>query len=262
MAYPSLQQVIDATRHVGDTVLMPCFRKVARRHKMDGSVVTEADLLTQNALKQVLQEVVPYPLLGEEMSFSEQREAWEQGGEGLWCVDPVDGTANFANGLEQFAISVAFLREGKPELGVIYAPALDEMFSATIGQGAMLNGRYRLIQEKDRMLSEALAEVDFKRLPKSLAVRLATQPPYHSQRNFGSAALSWCYLAAGRIDLSLHGDQSIWDYAAGSLILREAGGGMRTLESADFWSGNVWSKSPVAARTPGLLSAWADWITK
>ena len=73
-------------------------------------------------------------------------------------------------------------------------------------------------------IRNAMANVDFKRLGKRLAGELAAAPPYSSQRNYGAGTLEWCYLAAGRFDLYLHGGQKLWDYAAGSLILEEAGG--------------------------------------
>lgn len=260
MFSPELLHVTEVVRQVGDGVLMPCFNKVARQQKADGSVLTEADLLTQAALRQALLDIAACPFVGEEMPPAEQRDNWENGAEGIWCVDPVDGTANFANGLEQFAISVAFMRKGRPEVGVVYAPALGELFCAVRGKGAKLNGHVLDCREPVTTLADAIAEVDFKRLPEAMAIRLATRPPFHSQRNFGSAALSWCYLAAGRTDLYLHGSQQVWDFAAGALILEEAGGAMRTLDSSDFWDGEIWRKSAVAARSATLLSAWAEWL--
>jgi myo-inositol-1(or 4)-monophosphatase len=260
MFSPDPQHVAEVVRQVGDRVLMPCFNKVVRQQKTDGSVLTEADLLTQAALRRALLDIAACPFVGEEMTPAEQQAQWENGAEGIWCVDPVDGTANFANGLEQFAISVAFMCNGRPKLGVIYAPALGELFCAATGQGATLNGYALNCREPATTLEDAIAEVDFKRLPEAMAIRLATRPPFHSQRNFGSAALSWCYLAAGRTDLYLHGSQHVWDFAAGALILGEAGGAMRTLDSSDFWCGGIWRKSAVAARSATLLSAWAEWL--
>jgi myo-inositol-1(or 4)-monophosphatase len=112
---------------------------------------------------------------------------------------------------------------------VTYNPITDEMFYAREGNGAYLNGRRLPLREVTTDIGRAVGGVDFKRIPKQLADRIAVNPPFYSQRNFGSSTLDWCNLAAGRLDLYLHGGQKLWDYAAGSLILRESGGQVCTL---------------------------------
>lgn len=186
----------------------------------------------------------------------------EAGSDGLWCVDPVDGTSNFVSGIPHFAVSVAYMRQGRPMLGVVYAPALGEMFSAVAGKGAWLNGQRLPLAGPAERLAEAIAGIDFKRLPLQLAAQLASDPPYHSQRNLGSGALDWCYVASGQFDLYLHGGQYLWDYAAGCLILQEAGGAMATLAGPDFWMGDVWRKSVVAASTDFLCAEWRHCIAE
>ena len=99
-----------------------------------------------------------------------------------------------------------------------------------------------------------------KRLNKKLAARISTTPPYSSQRNFGASALDWCFTAAGRFDLSLHGGQNLWDYAAGSLILEEAGGRMCGLDLDDFWKQPLWERSVIAALDPNLFLQWRNWV--
>ena len=76
----------------------------------------------------------------------------------------------------------------------------------------------------------------------------------------GSSALSWCHLAAARVDVMLHSGQKIWDYAAGALVLEEAGGALSAMEADDFWSGPAWRRSAIAARSPSLLEEWRAWI--
>ena len=78
----------------------------------------------------------------------------------------------------------------------------------------------------------------------------------------GSSALSWCHLAAGRVDVMLHGGQKMWDYAAGALVLEEARGRFCTLEEDDFWAAPVWTRSVIAARTAPLLDEWRSWIRR
>jgi myo-inositol-1(or 4)-monophosphatase len=251
-----LADVAEIVRRVGDEIVLPQFTHVSHTRKADGSVVTEVDLQAQEALGRALVHLADCPVLGEEMTAEQQTACWAAGEGGLWCVDPVDGTSNYANGLPHFAVSVAFMRGGRPVLGVVYAPALKEMFFAEVGGGAYLNGRRLPFVAPATQLSDTIAGIDFKRLPSALAARLAGHPPYHSQRNLGSGALDWCYVASGQFDLYLHGGQYLWDYAAGCLILQEAGGAMSTLEGDDYWSGDVWRKSVLAASTPAL---WRDW---
>jgi myo-inositol-1(or 4)-monophosphatase len=143
---------------------------------------------------------------------------------------------------------------------VVYAPVTDEMFHAERGGGAFLNGERLPIRTHVPHLRNAMANVDFKRLGVKLAGALASAPPYMSQRNYGAGTLEWCYLAAGRFDLYLHGGQKLWDYAAGALILEEAGGRMATLTQDEFWAGDLWKRSVVAALDPGLFAAWRDWV--
>ena len=119
-----LQKLIEVVRRVGDNTVLPRYLKVARQQKDDGSVLTEADLAAQEMLQQELKLVFDCPLVGEEMLAEEQRRNWDAGADGLWCVDPLDGTSNFASGLPYFGISVAFLQDGKPRMGVVYAPCL------------------------------------------------------------------------------------------------------------------------------------------
>jgi len=128
------------------------------------------------------------------------------------------------------------------------------------GAGSFLNGERLPIKERVPKLGHAMAEVDFKRLTPALAKALAVSPPYASQRNFGASTLEWCYVAAGRFDVYLHGGQKLWDYAAGSLILEEAGGLMSTLDNDDFWADGLWKRSVLAARDPGLFETWKHWV--
>src|SRR5262245_42156797 len=223
------ESVIDAVKRVAADEIMPRYLRVAHQRKADGSLFTEADLAAQIALTRRLQSIFPGPVMGEEMTREEQVEHWLAGEEGLWCVDPIDGTSNFVNGLPYFAVSVALMKKGRTVLGVVYDPVADEVFYAEQGGGAFLNGEALPIKEHVPHLRNAMAQVDFKRLPPTLARELVAAPPYSSQRNFGASTLEWCYVAAGRFDVYLHGGQKLWDYAAGSLILEEAGGLMCTL---------------------------------
>jgi Archaeal fructose-1,6-bisphosphatase and related enzymes of inositol monophosphatase family len=256
----TLKAVIAAVKLVAAEEIMPRYLKVAHQHKSDGSLCTEADLAAQSALVKKLTAIVNVPVLGEEMTATEQQALWQTGHDGLWCIDPIDGTSNFVRGLPYFAVSVALLRQGKSVLGVVYDPVADEMFAAEQGRGAFLNGVSLLSRDTVTTLKQALASVDLKRLDGKLLTALAANPPYSSQRNFGASALDWCYTAAGRFDLYLHGGQKLWDYAAGVLILQESGGQACCVAQDDFSQGDIWERSVVAARDEKLFGLWKRWI--
>lgn len=255
-----LKAVIAAVRLVTAEEIMPRYLKVAHQRKSDGSLCTEADLAAQNALSKKLQAILNVPVMGEEMTAAEQHALWEAGQEGLWCIDPIDGTSNFVRGLPYFAVSVALLREGKSVLGVVYDPVANEMFAAEHERGAFMNGEKLLGRDSVIPLAQALASVDLKRLKKKLVTQLATHPPYSSQRNFGASALDWCYSAIGRYDMYLHGGQKLWDYAAGALIFLESGGHACCIETDDFAQGDIWQRSVIAARDENLFEEWKGWI--
>lgn len=258
---PLMTGLIEAVKRVAHQEVMPRYLNVARHRKSDGSLFTQADLAAQEALTRELRAVRDCPFLGEEMGEAEQAALWQDAAaDELWCVDPIDGTSNFVNGIPYFAISAALIRAARPVVGVVYDPVADECFHACRGAGAWLDGEPLPIKEGAASLREAIAEVDLKRLPRELAQLLGHQPPYASQRNFGASTLEWCYVAAGRFDVYLHGGQKLWDYAAGSLILEEAGGHYCGMHQDDFWGPDPFRRSVIAALRPQLFSDWKDWI--
>lgn len=230
----ALRELEYLVRTAAQQELLPRFRHTARLEKADGSWLTEADLAMQANLKAALATRHPdIPLLGEEMSRNEQEALLREAGgseAGLWVLDPLDGTSNFAAGIPLFSVSLALLRKGRIEAGIVYDPNLDESFAALRGHGATLNGQALQPQRAGIPLAKTTACIDFKRLPAALAARIAATPPYSSQRAIGTVALEWCWVAAGRFHLYLHGRHSLWDYAAGSLVLAECGGHATTLD--------------------------------
>ncbi len=253
-------------REVAQQQIVPRARAPGARLKDDGSWVTDADLAMQRQLQIELATRWPaVALLGEEMSAQHQQEllrveAAAPDGAGLWVLDPLDGTSNFAAGLPAFGPSLAWLQGGRVRAGWVYDVMRDELFSAVEGGGAWLDDTPLRAPARERALRQALACVDFKRLDAALATRLATRPPYASQRAIGSVALEWCWVAAGRFDIYLHGAQGLWDYAAGLLILHEAGGRSRTLDGDAVFVHALQRRSALCAGDPALLDAWADWL--
>jgi myo-inositol-1(or 4)-monophosphatase len=243
--------------------VLPRFRRVASRPKADGSLITEADTAVQACLVSALARRWPgIPVLGEEMARERQLGIVDTT-DLYWCLDPLDGTTNFAAGLPYFALSLALVRGGRPIAGWVYDPVRMEMFEAEAGKGARLNGAPLVVRQVPTALRECIALVDMKRLDADLALRLASASPYRSQRSFGAVALDWCWLAAGRCHLYLHGRQNIWDYAAGSLICAEAGAVICLTDAPAgvcdptlFLGGRV----GVGALSETLFSAWRAFL--
>jgi len=259
----TLEQLESIITDAACAELLPRFRQIERHFKADGSVVTEADHAMQQRLMTELQRYWPtIPLLGEEMSEAEQLALMKKSQQGLWVLDPLDGTSNFAAGIPCFAVSLALIINGEVQLGLIYDPIRLECFSAIAGKGGWLNGELLHAEGSELPLSKCIAQIDFKRLPAEMAASIASHPPYSSQRSFGSGALDWCWLAAGRVHLYLHGKQKLWDYSAGQLILQEAGGHSCTLEDEAVFQGKLESRSVIAALQLKHFEEWRRYVLK
>lgn len=254
------EQLKDIVITASKTELVPRFNAVKRDYKADGSIVTEADLAMQNHLTLTLHKTYPnIELLGEEMPTEYQQQLLSSG-KALWCLDPIDGTSNFAAGVPYFCVSLALIEQGEVVLGLIYDPIQDECFSAKLGQGALLNNQTLLAGKTGLLLKQAIALIDFKRLTPEFATQLVTKLPYGSQRSLGSIALELCWIAAGRGHLYLHGKQQLWDYAAAQLILKEAGGHACTLDGQALTCDTLSPCSTVAALDQDLFNAWCHYL--
>lgn len=258
---PDINELIDIIKTSAQHELLPRFHRIKQQFKDDGSIVTQADVAMQDALRTQLQARWPdIAFLGEEMPAADQERILRDASQGVWVVDPLDGTSNFSIGIPFFAVSVALICKGELALGVVYDPLRDECFSAQRGETATLNGQpldLRRLASLERM---TIGLVDFKRLPATLAAKLATNPPYKSQRSFGSVALDWCWIAAARGDVYVHGKQKLWDYAAGQLILAQAGGYAATLQGEAVYNGTLVPRSAVLAVNKNLLEQWLAYL--
>ena len=262
--YPvELSLIRELVINAGKEELLTRFQHTAFSYKQDGSLVTEADLNVQNRLQVALNELHPeIPLLGEEMSAQHQNAIINDGGGTFWCLDPLDGTSNFAAGIPFFSISLALIENGQLIMGIVYDPIRDECFVAEKGKGARLNdNELDATAAAHTTLDRCSAIIDFKRLSPELATRLAASPPYYSQRSFGSVALDWAWIAAGRGQVYLHGKQKLWDYAAGWLILDEAGGFSSTLDGQRSFRSTLEPRSAIAASNEDLYQQWFHWIS-
>ena len=258
---PELCDLREMVVRAADSTGLSSFGLHATEAKGDGSLVTAFDHEIQALILSELKGSWPqFSFLGEEMEHGEQAEVVGAEQAGFWVLDPLDGTTNFAMGFPFYGISLALVTDGEAQLGVVFDPIRQECFSAKRGAGAQLNDQ-SLSTPKDRFaLRDCIANVDYKRLVSGLADRLVRYPPYRSQRNLGSSVLEWCWLAAGRSQLYIHGGQRMWDYAAGSLILHEAGGGFSTIQGNPLDCRKFTKRSALAAVTPELHRTWLAWV--
>jgi len=258
-----LDQLTDLAKYISEKEIIPNFKTSTHVRKSDGSPVTPVDVAVQSILEDRLPKILNVPVLGEEMPADKQSQIWGLRDSGIWCVDPIDGTTNFINGIPYFAVSIAYFSGGKSIFGLVFNPISGEVFTAEEGGGAYL-GDQNLSDNATRhaRLEECVASVDFKRLPEALRMRLVFAPPYASQRNFGAASLEWCHVASGLFDVYVHGNQKVWDYAAGALIVSEAGGVMSSFATTKdhFWDGDALSRPVIAARDPAIFKDWSNWL--
>lgn len=252
-----IKQIENIVKQASNSVLMPCYKNVQVQKKADGSLITQADMDVQDEIKSRLFDSFPeYQFFSEELSEAELNSFFDQQYAGYWCLDPIDGTSNFASTIPYFSISLALIIEGQTVMGLVYDPVRDECFTAVKGEGATMNGQLIHRIEAPQHLKECLAIVDFKRLSTELAIQLVSTPPYRSQRSFGSVALDWCWLAMGRGHIYLHGKQMLWDYAAGLLIAEESGCVSCTLTGEPVFQESLQAREVIGSINLSLHKQW------
>ncbi len=174
-------------------------------------------------------------------------------GEYRWIIDPIDGTTSYFHRQPFFSVSIALEHRGRLEAGVVYGPALGQMFSAVRGQGAWLNGNRKLSVSSttvmiDTVLATGFACLRAGREPNNLHYLAKILPEIRDFRRCGSAALDLAYVAAGKVDGFWEMDLNIYDIAAGVLLVQEAGGIV-----TDMQGGNEYPrKGIVAANTRAI----------
>lgn len=158
-----------------------------------------------------------------------------------WILDPVDGTTNLIHGFCHSAVSLALAEKGQPVFGIVFNPFAEEMFTASLGGGAYCNERNIHVSSASR-LSDSLCSVGTNpgcRGDANLAFRRmrAVYDCCHDIRRIGTAAVELCYVAAGRLDAYLEHGLKAWDYAAGKLIVEEAGGRVTAFDGSEAAAG-------------------------
>ncbi len=226
-----------ATDHVPDLTI---------ESKQRNDFVSEVDRQAEHAILDILKRAYPdHHFLGEESG-----DTGSDSSEYRWIIDPLDGTTNFLHGLPHYAVSIALEYQGRLELGVIYNPVNQELFTAERGGGAFLNNR-RIRVAGSRSLEGALlgtgfpfrADQDVERYLKTFR---ALHGPLSGIRRAGSAALDLAYVASGRLDGFWEFGLLPWDMAAGILLVREAGGIVIDFSGKEEFmtSGNVIAANP------------------
>lgn len=221
--------------------------------KADRSVVTQADLAADALISQAIKQEYPGDLILSEEA-QPQLEANPSGA--VWIIDPLDGTTNFSLGLPFWGVSIAQVVGGAPQNAVIYFPKLDELYTATQGQGAQFNGNPLVIKPPSADQHAAFFSC-CSRTFRHYQVRIPYKP-----RILGSATYSLCCVARGIALIGFEAMPKIWDIAATWLLVREAGGSIETYnhlqpfparKNIDY---NQVNYPTLAAATPALLN-WA-----
>ena len=225
---PNIQQIIDLVKSTKDLIEN---REMAGHVKEKGRAdyVTQVDLAVQDYLKDKLYALAPdIQFLGEETGLQEMT------GDSFWILDPVDGTTNLIHDYQHSAVSLGLCRQDEIVMGIIYNPYHDELFSAEKGKGSFLNGRPIHVSESET-LSETIIALGTYAYRRELAdANFARFRRVYDQcqdiRRIGSAALELAYTACGRQGGFFEPYLNPWDYAAGVLLVREAGGRVSDFE--------------------------------
>lgn len=203
------------------------------------------DVQTQDLITRRLLAAFPdHALYGEEGVAGNQDSEWQ------WIVDPLDGTVNYYYGLPHYCVSIALRRGKEIQLGVIYDPQREELWQTSIGGPALMNGQPIRVSDRTQ-LSEAVVSIGFSKSKATINAGLALLPKYVERvrkcRLMGSAALDLAYVACGRFDAYIEQSVSLWDVAAGKILLENAGGRFEMTARADLpdkvsvraWNGKI-----------------------
>jgi len=229
-----LATAVEAVLRAGDIQMARLGGNIGVAKKGAIDLVTEVDLAVERMFRAMVAERFPgHTVLAEELGSGEQPP-----GRFCWIFDPLDGTTNYAHGLPVFASSLALEVDGVVNVGAIYDPTRRELFTATLGGGAYLNGAPMRVSTTAAMI-DALLVTGFPYTVHDSGEELvslfaAFLSEAQAVRRLGSAALDLCYVAAGRMDAFWEQHLKPWDMAAGALMLVEAGGRITSLDGGPF----------------------------
>ena len=233
----------DLAREAGG-LLMSFFGHVAIEYKGDADLVTKADRASEELLVSRIRKQWPdHDLMGEEGSRT------DTGSDYKWYIDPLDGTTNFAHSYPVFCVSLGLDFKGERIAGVIYDPTRQEMFAASQGSGATLNGQPIRVSTTSQLVESLLATgFPSHKRHKNPNIHFYHQLTLrsHGIRRAGSAALDLCYVACGRYDGFWEFNLNPWDTAAGVLLVQEAGGTLTNFSGGPF---SIDSRQVLASNT-------------
>lgn len=217
-----LETAVEIAREAGALLAHYFERRVPFELKGEFDLVTEADRASEKLVVEKLRLYFPSHAI-----VAEEGGGHQGSSEYRWYVDPLDGTTNFAHSFPSFNVTLGLERNGEMIAGVIYDPVRQEMFTVERGAGAYLNHR-RIHVSSARRLAESLASTGFPSRKRHHNVNIhfyyQLAMASHGVRRTGSAALDLAYVACGRLDFFWEFGLKPWDQAAGSLLVREAGG--------------------------------------
>jgi myo-inositol-1(or 4)-monophosphatase len=192
--------------------------KVIRKSTKD--FVSNVDIECQNVSYELLKKEFEYDILSEEKRTQDEIDT-----ELFWIIDPVDGTHNYISGLPNFGVSIALATKKEFLFGVIYLPYFDEMYHAVKNQGAFMNnGKIQVSTNNDLEKSMIAFDNQFYLNKKSFDVYKKIVDSCFTTRILGSAVYDFCLIASGKIDARIWNNTKVFDFAAGFLIVNEAGG--------------------------------------
>lgn len=246
LMHPMVTIAIRAARNAGNIIIRSYNHTESLNvtEKSRNDYVSEVDRLAEQEIIQTIRKSYP------NHSFLAEETGAVDGNEYQWIIDPLDGTTNYLRGFPQFSVSIALKYRNKLEHAVIYDPLKDEIFSATRGQGAQLNGRKIRVTPRKELTGALLGTGIPFRPDQDLDAYLITLKAMIKDtagvRRAGSAALDLAYVAAGRFDGFWEYGLKPWDLAAGVLLIQEAGGIVTDtdgehdyLENGNLLAGNV-----------------------
>ena len=245
---PMLNIGVRAARAAGRVITKNMGRLDSIRIEKKGhnDFATEADREAEAEIVETLLKAYPdHGVIGEENG-----QLGKSDSEFQWIVDPIDGTMNFIHGFPHFCVSIALYQNDRPFQAIVYDPVRQELFTGGKGEGAYLDGR-RIRVSGAKQLKDALVTTGYPyRAGQNIDFEMATHKTLVEKssgvRTAGSSALELAYIAAGRLDGAWFSGLKKWDFAAGALLVREAGGLVNDYQGGDTWSesGNLIAGSP------------------
>ena len=259
--HPLVNIATKAARRAGTMIYrsLDSMDKVKVEEKAPNDFVSNIDKRAERMIIETIHEAYPeHNILAEESGT----QTVDSEDDTTWVIDPLDGTTNYLYGIPQYCVSIAVMQNGRIQHGVVYDPIKDEIFSASRGQGAVLNGNRIRVNATKTLQGSLIGTGTPYRASDNIDAYMALLKDLMIQcrdiRRPGSAALDLCYVACGRYDGFFEFGLSSWDMAAGALIIEEAGGIVDDLKGKQDYL----NTGDIVAATPKLFREFVQLIRK